>query len=154
MIIDNYLINENTLALLPAEQIDFDINVLETAQIIKVRKTSLELINAACYTEWSTYEGRRQAVIHHTRFKRKIPIPINIKKGIYFFPTHSPTSIHNKWISYKQIDKITEDPCNPIKAIIIFRNGTKLSVNISYHILDKQMQRTFECIYRMERESY
>lgn len=149
---DNYLINENTLALLPAKQMDFDIKVLETARKLKVRKTSLDLIKAACYTEWSTYEGRRQAVIHHTRFKRKIPIPINIKKGILLFPTHSPTSIHNKWISYKHIDNIIESTCDPTKATIIFRNGIKLPVNISYHILDKQMQKTFECIYRMKRE--
>src|SRR5690625_7827007 len=108
MIMDYYRINENTLALLPAKQIDFETIVIETDQIIKVRKTSLELIEAACYNEWSTYEGRRQAVIHHTNFKRKVPIPINIKKGIYFFPTHSPTSIHNKWISFQHIDQIKE----------------------------------------------
>lgn len=151
MIRDDYLINENTLALLPVKQIDFDTNVIETAQKIKVRKTPLELIKAACYSEWVTYEGRRQAVIHHTSFKRKVPIPINIRKGIYFFPTHSPTSIYNTWISYHHIDKIKTNSCNQTKAMIIFCNGLKLSVNISYHILDKQMKRTFECMYRMKR---
>ena len=151
MIMENYSINENTLALLPAKQIDFDTIVIEKDRKIKVRKTSLELIKAACYNEWSTYEGRRQAVIHHTNFKRKVPIPINIRNGNYFFPTHSPTSIYNKWFSYLHIDEINKHPSNPTKTIITFYNGIELCVNIPYHLLDKQMQRTFECMYRMKR---
>ena len=146
----NYIINENSLALLPARQIEFETIVIETDQIIKVRKTQLELIEAACHIECCTYDGRRNAVIHHTNFKRKVPIPTNIQKGIYFFPTHSPLDINNKWISYQHINTIIEGSC-PTKSYIIFNNGLKLSVNIPYDILDRQMQRTFECMYRLKR---
>lgn len=152
MILEDYIINENTQALLPARQIDFDTIVIEKGRKIKVRKTSLELIKAACYNEWSTYEGRRQAVIHHTNFKRKVPIPINIRKGNYFFPTHSPTSIYNKWFSYQHINEIIKHPSKLTKTIITFYNGMELCVNIPFNVLDKQMQRTFECIYRMKRK--
>ncbi|MEI3613596.1 competence protein ComK [Pseudogracilibacillus sp. SO30301A] len=146
----DYIINENSLALLPARQIEFESIVIETDQIIKVRKTQLELIDETCHIECCTYEGRRNAVIHHTNFKRKVPIPINIQKGIYFFPTHSPSDINNKWISYQHIYKIKESSC-PSKSNIIFNNGLKLSVKVPYEVLDRQMQRTFECMYRIKR---
>ncbi len=151
MILEDYIINENTQALLPARQIDFDTIVIEKGRKIKVRKTSLELIKAACYNDWSTYDGKRQAVIHHTNFKRKVPIPINIRNGNYFFPTHSPTSIYNKWFSYKHIYEIMKHPNKLTKTIITFYNDMELCVNIPFNVLDKQMQRTFECMYRMKR---
>lgn len=69
----------------------------------------------------------------------------------YFFPTHSPTSIYNKWFSYQHIASIKESTTHPTKTIITFNNGTEICVNVSPHIVDKQMQRTFECIYRMRR---
>jgi competence protein ComK len=115
----NYIIHENTLALIPAKQPTYDTIVMETHQKLKVRKTPLQLIKAACYHNWSTYEGRRQAVIHHTNFRKKIPIPINTTKAIYFFPTQSPTNYENHWLSYRHIEKIKKCATNPNKTIIV-----------------------------------
>lgn len=151
MILKKYRINENTLALLPAQEIDFDTIVIEKERKIKVRKTALELMKKACFDDWTTYDGRREAVIYHTNFKRKVPILVNMRTESYFFPIHSPTSIFNKWFAYQHIAKIKECTQHPTKTIITFCNGIELCVNISHHILDKQMQRTFECIYRMRR---
>jgi len=146
-----YAINENTIALLPAKQIAFDTLVIETNQIVKVRKTPLEIIKAACINTWCTYEGRRQAVMHHTNFKKKIPIPIDIHEGIYLFPTHSTTNIQNRWIAFQHIKTIQKNRNDQTKTDIIFYNEVKIPINVSFHIVNKQMQRTFECKYRMER---
>src|SRR5699024_7047556 len=116
---------------------EYETIVIETDRMILIKKTPIELIETACQNEWSTYEGRRKAVIHHTKFKRKVPIPINIEKEMYFFPTLAPTNIHNIWIAYRHIQDIKQHQSNPAKSTIIFVNGVKLSVDISYHMLDQ-----------------
>lgn len=151
MILKKYRINKNTIALLPSREIDFDTIVLEKDRKLKVKKTSIELLNTACMEDWTTYEGRRKAIIHHTSFQRKVPILVDIRSENYFLPTHSPTSIYNKWFSYQHIAKVKENTSHPNKTDIIFLNGIELCVNVSHHLIDRQMQRTFECIYRMRR---
>ena len=144
---ENYSINENTLALIPARNIDYQTIVAEKTRKLYIRKTPLEIVKTACYQQWYTYEGRREAVMRHTNFRRKVPIPINHQKGIYLFPTDSPKSFENVWISYKHI-ATTKALANG-KSAVIFYNGLQLTLNISHYILRKQMNRTFECMYRM-----
>lgn len=72
------MINEQTVALLPAKQIEYDTIVLEHEKKYHVRQTPFHIIKAACCNNWCTYEGRRKAVIYHTNFKQKTPIPINL----------------------------------------------------------------------------
>jgi len=146
----HYTITEKTLALIPAFQIEYDTIVFEMDQILHIKKSPLELIKTACLDHWCNYEGRRQAVIHHTGFKQKTPIPINIYKEICFFPTHSPKNINNKWISFKHIIKYIIVSHNPTKTKVIFSNGMQLELNISKHIIKNQIQRAFECMYRMK----
>ena len=153
-VLTTYTIGSQTLALLPAKQIDYDTVVIKQSGTKYVRQTPLKLIKAACYDDWTTYEGRRQAVTHHTNFKQKVPIPISIDKGIYLFPTHSPRSIHNSWIAYQHIAFIKKapqhNPTGPAQSIIHYKNGQTLQLDISMHILKAQIQRTFECMYRIE----
>src|SRR5699024_3673494 len=146
---ENYLIHENTLALIPARKLDYQTTVLEYNRQLHIQKTPLEIVKAACYDEWYTYEGRRRAVMYHTNFKRKVPIPINPQKNIYLFPTHAPSNFENTWISYKHIANTNPSTKNPETSTIIFYNGLKLTLNMSHYSLRSQMNRTFECMYRM-----
>jgi competence protein ComK len=147
-ITSNYRINENTLALLPAKKLEYGTTVIEMYRNVRVRKTPLQLIKATCYDHWCTYEGRRHAVIHHTKFKKKVPIPINTAKGIYFFPTHSTKSHENHWLSHQHIVEIATCTTYPENTLVEFENGVKVSLNVSVYVLKKQMQRTFECMYK------
>src|SRR5690625_3043982 len=149
MITDHYLIHEHTMALIPAKSIEYDTVVIEQNRKIHVRQTPLEIIKAACYNEWYTYDGRRRAVSHHTNFQKKIPIPINARKGIFFFPTYSPLRFDNIWLSYRHISRTIVISQKPAKSKIIFCNGIELTMNVSVHILMRQMERTFECMWRM-----
>src|SRR5699024_12209027 len=89
-----YIINKETVAILPAKQIEYHAVVTEGNQTVFVRQTPLELVKAACLANWCTYEGRRQAVMHHTGFKQKVPIPISINHEIFAFPTHAQLPPH------------------------------------------------------------
>jgi len=72
MIKTAYKINEQTIALCPAKEIDYNTIVFEQEKTYHVKKTPLELIKDACIENWSTYEGKRQAVIHHTNFTERV----------------------------------------------------------------------------------
>src|SRR5690625_6073800 len=90
-----YTIIEETNALLPAKQIDYNAIVIERSRILYIKQTPLQIIQTSCQKYWSTYEGRRDAVVNQMNFKQKVPIPISIHKAIYLFPTHSPNHLDN-----------------------------------------------------------
>lgn len=153
-VIPTYNISLNTLALLSGKNIDYDTIAIDLTGKKYVKETAFNLIKLACYNDWSSYDGRRQAVIHHTNFAQKVPIPINIREGIYFFPTHSPYNIDNSWIAYHHILKIDKVPKHLAtthnQSIIYFKNGETLILNISFHILKTQFERTLQCLFHIE----
>lgn len=154
-VIISYDISSKTLALLPARKIDYDTIVIKENETKYVQQPSFDLIKEACFRgDWTTYEGRRDAVIKHTNFIQKTPIPIDIRKGVYFFPTHSPKNINNIWIAFHQIKLIGKVPSQErtkqAQSIVFFKNGQSLVLDITYHALNKQYERTLECVYRIE----
>ena len=154
MIHEDYLINEKTLALEPAQTIDCDTIVIERRNTVYVRKTPLQLIKKACIYNWTTYDGCREAVMKNTNYKKKLPILINKEKNICTFPTHAIKHIDCKWIFWNHILKIIKDQ-ETNGSIIQFYDGTHLSVPVSYYILQKQYERASECmlkeLYKKER---
>jgi len=146
--LDHYEINRDTLALLPAYHTDYDTIVWEKDQILYVRKTPLQLLKEACLEGGAEYNGRRVAVTYKTGIQSKIPIPVDPLEQIYAFPTHSPKQSECSWIFYHHIKSIKRDPKNTTKSIITFKNANDLSLNVSYHTLDKQVQRTSYCVIR------
>src|SRR5690625_1439455 len=109
-------------------------------------------MKAACLdTGWSTFDGRREAVTHHTGFKQKVPIPIIIKPEIYGFPTHAINNPDCAWIFPVHILRINKHRTS--QSTIQFKNGRTIILDISYHILNNQMQRTFQIMNLVNMES-
>lgn len=145
-----YHINERTLAILPAKQMTYDSIVIEQEQTLHICQTPFQIIKTSCKNDWTSYEGRRQAVIHHMHFTHKVPIPISLIKNLYFFPTHSPHNIHNCWIGAHHIAHITKHPhSGKRKSIIQFKCGQTISLDVSAYTLQQQTQRTFACMYQI-----
>lgn len=145
---DTYEINPQTMAILSVAEIEYSAIVLEENKKIYVRQTPLQIIKAACLEGGASYEGRRKAVTYLTGAMQKIPIPINPRRNIFAFPTHSPTTFECNWIFYHQIKTITipKVPNPTIQSIIHFKNNQSLSMNESCYVLQKQYQRTAMCI--------
>ncbi|MEH7238866.1 competence protein ComK [Bacillus sp. JJ1562] len=147
-ILNEYEINLQTMAILSVAEFEYSAIVLEGENRILVRQTPLQMIKAACLEGGASYEGRRKAVIHLTGAIQKVPIPINPRRKIFAFPTHSPTTFECNWIFFHQIKTIThpkiQSPTN--QSIIHFKNNQTLSMNESYYVLQKQYQRTAMCI--------
>src|SRR5699024_10146475 len=136
-IIEEIQISTNTLAILPAKEIEYDSDVLESDATYNVKKTPLQLIKIACLdVGWSTFNGRREAVTHHTGFKQKVPIPISLNPPIFTFPTHAINSHDCAWIFSDHILRINKHRAN--QSTIHFKNGRTITLDISYHILNSQ----------------
>lgn len=146
MIMDQYHVNKETIAFLPARKIEYNSVVIEGGNTYYIKKTPFQLMKAACLAHWSSYEGRRKAVLKKTNYLRKVPIPISITKQIYAFPTHSPTQFDCNWIFFNHILKITK--CKDTNdTIVTFKNFRQLRINVSRHSLETQFHRTFHLLH-------
>src|SRR5690625_5702971 len=99
-VISTYKINTHTQAPLPAKSINDQTIVIEENKILYVRQTPLEIIRQGCVDDWSDYDSRRNAVMQHTNFIQRLPIPVNIRKSFYFFSTYLTGHNDNCLIGY------------------------------------------------------
>lgn len=145
-----YSINPETMVLAPAKMIAYSTKVLEEKTTIYTESTAKDLIHHACLQQWMTYEGRRDAVIKHTKMKRKVPIPICAENDIVFFPTHAVQHFDNHWLSLQHIQRLDAVKEDKNMAQITFTNGHSINLPCSTYMIEKQMERAYECIYRMK----
>lgn len=145
-ILPHYSIHSNTMALLPANRMNYYTIVKEPDREIYVKQTPIELIREACLERFTTYDGVREAVQHNTGFKRKVPIPINPHLNLYFFPTHATNHFDCCWISYYHVLRIVKSLTNHPSSTILFKSGESLHLGVSPYVLKKQMERTLECV--------
>lgn len=134
--IENYEINNSTLAIIPIA--DNMSRVMEEENVYTVSKTPTEIIDDSCRFFGSSYDGRHEGTKNLTGINYKSPIIIEESKEIIFFPTSSPRFDNCHWISLNHIDKYQK---GSLSAIINFKNGQKLELNISYGSLENQILR-------------
>jgi competence protein ComK len=139
-------INENTKILLPIAHAEYATKIVNVDGEVLSKKTPLELIREACIEGGATYKGRKDAVQNLFNISHRVPIPIAPERGIYAFPTHSPKQWQNKWIFYFHIKHIY--PVEVNKVMLVFTDGGRMELDLSYHTLEKQRQRTSQCIVK------
>jgi competence protein ComK len=147
-VLASYEINEDTVAIIPANHYDYASIVLEGNETYYVKKKVFQLIEEGCLEGGAKFEGRRESVIHKTGSDMKVPIPINPNENIYAFPTNSPSSHDCMWIFYFHVKEVKPNGNNKAQTMITFNNSEKLLVDVSYQIIKKQMLRTSYCILR------
>lgn len=145
-----YNINQETMVLAPAKMIEYSTKVIEETTTIYTEATAMKLINKACLNRWTTYEGRRDAVIKHTKMKKRVPIPICLKDNIAFSPTHAVQDFDNHWLSLRHIMRVEAVKQDKNMAKVTFTNGLSINISCCAYLIEKQMDRAFECIYCMK----
>ncbi|GGA91609.1 competence protein ComK [Ornithinibacillus halotolerans] len=141
-ILEHYQINERTMAIIPANQLNYQSIVIEAEVKLYIKKTPFEIIKRGCLENFSSYEGRRDAVTHLTGYKRKVPIPISVHRNIFVFPTHAVKDLDCCWIFYHHVESIVEQKPNIKQSVILFKDGSEFIVNVSKSELLKQLERT------------
>lgn len=142
-----YEINEDTIAIEPANQNEHGAIVFETEEQYFVKQTPLDIIKKACIKYGSTYEGRKESVMKKLGFHGKVPIPISILSDIYAFPTHSPDESVCTWIIKKHLEFVQpiESSNENEQSLIVFKGGRELVSDLPVQLLYAQMDRTEIC---------
>ena len=128
-----YLINDNTLALIPLGKKktivyeDHDCYIIDE----KINK----IMDTNCQYYGSSLNGRVKKTNDITGQNYKAPIIVSENKPTVFFPTCSPRQRECAWINAGNIDRIKalEDKCQ-----IEFLNNENLEIDASYRIINNQ----------------
>ncbi len=92
------------------------------------------ILNNSCVYYGSSFKGRVQGSSSLLGGKYKLPIIINEKNCLIFFPLYIKMEVI--WINFNMINNL-EKVDNLI--VINFKNGLKLDLNISYTIINNQL---------------
>ncbi len=139
----DYEVNEETLAIIPygknkSRVIEYDDEYIFNREPFSIMEYSCEYFG-------SSLEGRMIGSKSMLGTVYRVPLIIEETKSLIFFPTKSPNSVTNIWISlnniasYRKLDK---------KTLIIFKNNKELLLDVPYSSIDNQILRAtrLECL--------
>lgn len=149
-IIDEYIITEDTLAILPVKHIEYNSVVYELGKGYYVRQTPMQIIKESCKAYHSSYAGRREATISLTNAKYKSPIIVRERDDLLAFPTISPKKFECVWILAAHI-KTIENANN--ECCVVFNNDFALSLSISFNCLQSQLNVTQLLHYSLTKDT-
>lgn len=131
---NNYIINENTLMLIPQE---FNTSlIIEKDNENIIANKCLNIVDYSCRFYGSSFNGRLAGTKFLTNFKYKCPIVISEKKEIIMFPTHSFKDNSCIWINPLAI-KFTKG--NDFSVEILLKNNKKYLLNTSEFVINNQI---------------
>ena len=134
---DNYEINEDTLAIIPkSNKITI---VYEKYNNFIINQSTDNILNNSCKYYGSTFEGRKIASASLLNVNYKVPIIIEESSNLIFFPTSSIKNKNCSWISLNNIDRYER---NYRGSKIYFNSGKTIIIPISYGILNNQILRS------------
>lgn len=134
---NQYEINETTMAIVACgENLSM---VYEEDQTFSVPQNANKIMEDSCAYFGSSLEGRRKGTEALIGINYKPPVIVEEFREIIFFPTSSLRNKENTWICLNHIEKYYK---NEDKMVILFKNGTKIELNLSYGILDNQVLRS------------
>ena len=151
---ENYEINENTLAIIPLK--GGKSKIIEKERELIINQTPMEIIDYSCLYFGSSYDGRHSATKHLLGITYKSPIIVEESRNMIFFPTNSPRLFECYWIALKHIVDYKKSKNESLKeeSIISFNSGIELQVPISYGSLDNQVLRAtrLESVFRNKKK--
>ena len=108
--VENYVVNKNTMALLPVILSEKKIvtRVVEMNDSFFVFQKPLDIIERSCRKHGSSFLGRKEGTKELTHITHKAPIAISPTDQLYFFPTYSYSRKECAWLSHFYIESNKE----------------------------------------------
>ncbi len=130
----SYNITSKTYALF----IDNNITkIIEENKTLYIKENLIDILNYNCYKYGSSFEGRKQGSSFLIKTRYKPPIILNEYESIILIPTHSSRNNLCSWFVLNNI--LNYYPKTSTTTIVEFKNNTKINVNVSYSVFDKQV---------------
>lgn len=133
---EEYEINDNTLALIPFD--DNKTKIYENNKVFIVNKNIIKIMDFSCEYFGSSLNGRQKGTFNLIGITHKVPIIVEESKEIIFFPTMSPRIDKCSWFSLKNITKIFSENN---KNYILFNNNIIIEADVSFGVLNNQLLR-------------
>lgn len=142
---NNYEINEDTLAIIPKNN---KITIVYEKYNNYIINQNIEnILNDSCKYYGSTFDGRKIASAKLLNINYKVPIIVEESSNMVFFPTSSIKNNNCSWISLNNIERYER---NYRGTKVYFNNGKNIIFPISYGILNNQILRSSRLIYLSE----
>lgn len=134
----SYIINRKTLAVTALNEKQS--LVYEGGRQLVIERSSLNIVRKSCQVFGSTYRGRTEGTKKITGYRYKMPIVVQDYDEIVIFPTQSPTSQINDWISLQHVEHFYPN-LSKNTTFVRFDNGLLLEFGISYASFQSQYMR-------------
>lgn len=143
----NYEINKGTMCLI--QNNDGTTKVYEEESEYIINKNIHKIVDESCKNFGSSLKGRYEGTYKLTGVKYKAPIIVSEYLSIIMIPTGSTRGEICHWISLDSIKSIEKTKEN--KVLIKFYNEKKLELNISYFIMQNQLDKATRLNYYLRR---
>lgn len=137
--LDNYIINYETLLIIPCEEDDRKVKVYELDDEFIVCSDVLNIVKSSCLYFGSSFEGRKQGTKNMLNCEIKVPIIVEDSKNLIIFPTSSFRNKKTIWISYNCL--LGYEKCDKDSTMLKFKNNNNLKIKVKYNIVDNQVIR-------------
>lgn len=146
----NYEVTPMTMAILPTESEKgvTTTKVLEESREYMVHMTPTKMVDHACKFFGSSLKGRLEGTKDISKITHKPPVAIDPSSGMYFFPTASPANKSCSWIAHSHVEMI--NPIEHDRTQLVFKNGKKITLNVSYGSMMNQLHRTAQFRYSLD----
>lgn len=133
---DSYEINKDTCAVI---SVDKNITkIVESKCEYYINMPTYEVMDNSCQYYGSSYEGRIKGTKMILGSSYKVPVIIEEKNDIIFFPTESPSSESCSWLSLNQISQYKDSEGF---TKVTFNNGQSIVVKMSVGSFENQILR-------------
>ncbi len=133
----NYEINENTLAIFPIEKDIVQVYEIDTSFL--VYSTPTKIMEESCLYFGSSLEGRKKGTQAMIGVCQRSPIIVEESSNLIFFPLSSKVYKDNAWICFNKIVKYYKDKNG---LVFQFTNHQKIVLDSSYEMADYQILRS------------
>ncbi len=133
---ESYEINKDTCAVIGVN--DNITKVIEGKEEYYVNKGCYEVMEDSCQYYGSTCDGRMKGTKMILGSNYKVPIVVEERNEIIFFPTESPSSPNCCWFSLNNVEKYERSDCY---TKVTFSSGRELIVKMSLPSFENQILR-------------
>lgn len=130
---DNYFININTLAIIKSN--NNSTIILENEKIFYLNNKIENILNYNCNLYGSSYRGRIDSSKKILYTTKKLPIVLENRIPLIFFPTNSLENDNCVFINYNNIKSIIKKNKS---TVVKFKNDRLVNVGNSYFVIKNQ----------------
>lgn len=139
-----YTINQETKAILYKRNLTNCTWIFEGKKQQPTTNPLMRILNQSCLENGSSLKGRLDYAKKILQTSSKLPIAVSPLKRIFMVPIRSLRNKETGVISYYHIKRYIplREQRDQTRTLIIFKDGTDLSINVSYPSFKEQYSKT------------